>query len=52
MMLLFFQIPYPAITVCFETKAMQTKFNFTEYYNMYMNATALANMTEEEYDFI
>lgn len=31
------QIPYPAVTVCFETKAMQRKFNFTEYYHLYMN---------------
>ena len=32
-----FQIPYPAVTVCFETKAMQTKFNYTDYYHMYLN---------------
>ncbi|XP_072944671.1 pickpocket protein 28-like [Epargyreus clarus] len=42
------QIPYPAITVCFETKAMQTRFNFTKYYHMYLNETTKANLTEEE----
>ncbi|XP_049875788.1 pickpocket protein 28 isoform X2 [Pectinophora gossypiella] len=39
-------IPYPAVTICFETKAMQTKFNFTEYYHLYNNASS--NITEEE----
>ncbi|KAG7312367.1 hypothetical protein JYU34_001855 [Plutella xylostella] len=42
------QIPYPAVTVCFETKAMQTRFNFTEYYHLYYNESTLANLTEEE----
>ncbi|XP_039756123.1 pickpocket protein 28-like [Pararge aegeria] len=42
------QIPYPAVTVCFETKAQQTKFNFTEYYHLYMNETTYKNLTEEE----
>ncbi|KAJ8712308.1 hypothetical protein PYW07_005150 [Mythimna separata] len=31
------QIPYPAVTVCFETKAMQRKFNFTDYFHLYNN---------------
>ncbi|XP_026321153.1 pickpocket protein 28 isoform X2 [Hyposmocoma kahamanoa] len=42
------QIPYPAVTVCFETKAMQTRFNFTEYYHLYLNQTSLSNLTEAE----
>ncbi|XP_075980850.1 pickpocket protein 28-like isoform X2 [Anticarsia gemmatalis] len=40
------QIPYPAVTVCFETKAMQRKFNFTEYYHLYLNEKD--NLTESE----
>ncbi|XP_026725648.1 pickpocket protein 28-like isoform X2 [Trichoplusia ni] len=42
------QIPYPAVTVCFETKAMQRKFNFTEYYHLYLNDRE--NLTEHERD--
>ncbi|CAG9564749.1 unnamed protein product [Danaus chrysippus] len=42
------QIPYPAVTICFETKARQTIFNFTEYYHLYKNETTRANLTEEE----
>ncbi|XP_041982502.1 uncharacterized protein LOC121735666 [Aricia agestis] len=42
------QIPYPAVTVCFETKARQTVFNFTDYYHLYYNNETYANMTEEE----
>ncbi|KAJ2945603.1 hypothetical protein O0L34_g427 [Tuta absoluta] len=42
------QIPYPAVTICFETKAMQTKFNFTDYYHKYLNETINANLTTEE----
>ncbi|XP_038222386.1 pickpocket protein 28-like [Zerene cesonia] len=42
------QIPYPAVTVCIETKAMQTKFNFTEYYHLYNNASTYGNLTDEE----
>ncbi|VVC92109.1 pickpocket protein 28 isoform X2 [Leptidea sinapis] len=42
------QIPYPAVTVCFETKAMQTVFNFTEYYHQYNNESTYQNLTEEE----
>ncbi|CAB3234043.1 unnamed protein product [Arctia plantaginis] len=40
------QIPYPAVTVCFETKAMQRKFNFTEYFHLYMENKD--NLTEYE----
>ncbi|XP_045500213.1 pickpocket protein 28-like [Colias croceus] len=40
------QIPYPAVTVCVETKAKQTQFNFTDYYHLYNNASA--NLTDEE----
>ncbi|XP_026496020.2 pickpocket protein 28 [Vanessa tameamea] len=42
------QIPYPAVTVCFETKAQQTKFNFTKYYHLYNNASTVGNLTDEE----
>ncbi|CAF4930718.1 unnamed protein product [Pieris macdunnoughi] len=42
------QIPYPAVTLCIETKAKQTKFNFTEYYHLYRNESTFANLTEEE----
>nr|XP_049705408.1 pickpocket protein 28 isoform X1 [Helicoverpa armigera] len=40
------QIPYPAVTVCFETKAMQRKFNFTDYYHLYLSDKD--NLTLEE----
>lgn len=42
------QIPYPAVTVCFETKAMQSKFNFTEYYHLYNNNETYNNLTDDE----
>ncbi|KAJ8715043.1 hypothetical protein PYW08_005024 [Mythimna loreyi] len=40
------QIPYPAVTVCFETKAKQRQFNFTEYYHLY--TTNRDNLTISE----
>ncbi|XP_037875388.1 pickpocket protein 28 isoform X1 [Bombyx mori] len=43
-----YQIPYPAVTLCFETKAMQRKFNFTEYYHLYNNTETYSNLTEQE----
>ncbi|CAH2043596.1 unnamed protein product, partial [Iphiclides podalirius] len=42
------QIPYPAVTVCFETKSLQTRFNFTKYYHLYMNNDTFMRLTEEE----
>ncbi|XP_013148198.1 PREDICTED: sodium channel protein Nach [Papilio polytes] len=42
------QIPYPAVTVCFETKSLQTRFNFTKYYHLYKNNETYMEMTEEE----
>ncbi|CAH0725781.1 unnamed protein product, partial [Brenthis ino] len=42
------QIPYPAVTVCFETKSQQTKFNFTKYYHLYNNESTYGNLTDEE----
>ncbi|CAH4030048.1 unnamed protein product [Pieris brassicae] len=41
------QIPYPAVTVCSETKVKQTKFNFTKYYHIYRHETAVANLSAE-----
>ncbi|XP_013179934.1 PREDICTED: sodium channel protein Nach [Papilio xuthus] len=42
------QIPYPAVTVCFETKSLQTRFNFTKYYHLYKNNETYMELTEEE----
>ncbi|XP_045451668.1 uncharacterized protein LOC123660657, partial [Melitaea cinxia] len=42
------QIPYPAVTICFETKARQTKFNFTYFYHLNQNQSTSGNFTEEE----
>ncbi|XP_072945098.1 pickpocket protein 28-like [Epargyreus clarus] len=42
------QIPYPAITICFQIKAYPDRFNYTEFYHLYMNETTKANLTEEE----
>lgn len=39
-----FQIPYPAVTVCLETKAMARKYNFTENFYAYKEG----NLTEEQ----
>lgn len=39
------QIPFPAVTICSETKMRQRKFNFTDVYNKY---TKQRNITEEE----
>ncbi|XP_047992149.1 pickpocket protein 28-like isoform X1 [Leguminivora glycinivorella] len=48
------KIPFPAVTVCFETKAQQSKYNFTEIYHLYLNNTGndtagnYTELTEEE----
>ncbi|KAM3965775.1 pickpocket protein 28 [Aphomia sociella] len=42
------QIPYPAVTVCLETKAKQSVFNFTEYYHLYNDSGTRENLTEYE----
>ncbi|KPJ13859.1 Sodium channel protein Nach [Papilio machaon] len=42
------QIPYPAVTVCFETKSLQTRFNFTKYYHLYKDNETYMELTEEE----
>ncbi|XP_059052635.1 pickpocket protein 28-like [Achroia grisella] len=42
------QIPYPAVTVCLETKAKQSQFNFTAYYHLYNDTEKRANLTDEE----
>ncbi|XP_073961897.1 pickpocket protein 28-like isoform X2 [Choristoneura fumiferana] len=47
-----FKIPYPAVTVCFETKAMQSKYNFTKYYHLYNGSETYGNLTDQErFDF-
>ncbi|KAI8439387.1 hypothetical protein MSG28_013193 [Choristoneura fumiferana] len=43
-----FKIPYPAVTVCFETKAMQSKYNFTKYYHLYNGSETYGNLTDQE----
>lgn len=40
------QIPFPAVTICPETKSKQSVFNFTEAYHM--AHAAAENMTEGE----
>ncbi|CAG4951881.1 unnamed protein product [Colias eurytheme] len=42
------QIPYPAVTICVETKVKQSKFNFTEYFRLYNDPTTYVNLTVEE----
>ncbi|CAK1555788.1 unnamed protein product [Leptosia nina] len=42
------QIPYPAVTVCIETKAKGTLFSFTDYYHLYYNESTYLNLTQEE----
>ncbi|XP_047521542.1 pickpocket protein 28-like [Pieris napi] len=42
------QIPYPAMTICSQTKVKQTKFNLTEYRRLFLNNYTFANFTEEE----
>ncbi|CAH2072943.1 unnamed protein product, partial [Iphiclides podalirius] len=42
------EIPYPAVTVCLETKSMQTRFNFTKYFHLYTNNITYVKLTEEE----
>ncbi|XP_028141320.1 pickpocket protein 28-like isoform X2 [Diabrotica virgifera virgifera] len=40
------QVPFPAITICSETKARQTVYNFTQAYNRFIQYPE--NMTAEE----
>ncbi|XP_060522631.1 pickpocket protein 28-like isoform X2 [Cylas formicarius] len=40
------QVPFPAVTVCSETKAKQTKYNFTENYHRMISSNN--TMTEHE----
>ncbi|XP_053610763.1 pickpocket protein 28-like [Plodia interpunctella] len=42
------QIPYPAITICLESKSRATVFNFTENYNRYNDSVDRHNMRIEE----
>lgn len=42
------QVPFPAVTICSETKARQSVFNFTEYYHLAVGGS-LENMTEAEW---
>lgn len=39
------QVPFPAVTICSETKARQSVFNFTEAYH---NLENLTELTPEE----
>lgn len=38
-------IPFPAVTICSETKAKQRMFNFTDFYHTILESR---NVTEEE----
>ncbi|ERL89696.1 hypothetical protein D910_07059, partial [Dendroctonus ponderosae] len=40
------QVPFPAVTVCSETKAKQTQYNFTHFYHQMIGGNN--SMTEEE----
>ncbi|XP_075163784.1 pickpocket 26 [Haematobia irritans] len=46
------QIPFPAVTICTETKARQSYFNFTDtywrYFDFYTNVT-MENVTSQEF---
>lgn len=43
------EIPFPAVTICPETKAKQSVFNFTEaYHNMLDANQMLTNLTDED----
>ncbi|XP_072944583.1 pickpocket protein 28-like [Epargyreus clarus] len=42
------QIPFPAITICFQSKASSKRFNFTKYYKLYDEEDTKANLTEKE----
>ncbi|XP_060804918.1 pickpocket protein 28 [Amyelois transitella] len=46
------QIPYPAITMCLESKSRATIFNFTQNYYLYNNSLDRANMTEEKRNMV
>lgn len=35
------QVPFPAVTICSETKSRQTVFNYTEAYNNLDNLTGI-----------
>lgn len=45
------QIPFPAVTICSETKALQTKFNFTEVAIKYRTHQKLTTEEYEEFFF-
>ncbi|XP_068618051.1 pickpocket protein 28-like [Battus philenor] len=42
------KIPFPAVTVCYETKSLPTRFNYTKYYHLYKNNITYMEMTEHE----
>ncbi|XP_061379370.1 pickpocket protein 28-like isoform X2 [Danaus plexippus] len=42
------QIPFPAVTICSETKARQTIFNLTKYYHLYDDDITRLNLTKKE----
>lgn len=44
-----YQVPFPAVTICSETKAKQTIYNFTEYYHRKQNISA--HSPEEQKQF-
>lgn len=41
------QVPFPAVTICSETKARQSAFNFTEAYH-YVQENNLTDISEEQ----
>nr|XP_053610910.1 pickpocket protein 28-like [Plodia interpunctella] len=45
------QIPYPAVTVCLETKAKASVFNFTDNYHKYNRSGVGSNMTEQDKEY-
>lgn len=42
------KIPFPAVTICPETKAKQTVLNYTEIYNILNNNKAKHNLTKDQ----
>ncbi|XP_072945097.1 pickpocket protein 28-like [Epargyreus clarus] len=42
------QIPFPAVTICFQTKSLPRLFNLTKYFHLQLDETSRANLTEEE----
>jgi hypothetical protein len=45
------EIPFPAFTICSETKALQSQLNFTDmYHEFYMNSDETVNeFSDDEY---